>query len=39
MPKKNSPDSVRIRNCTAEFLTFAYQTKVDPKCWTKNGVS
>jgi hypothetical protein len=25
MPKKKSPDSLRIRNSTAEFLTFAYQ--------------
>jgi hypothetical protein len=25
MPKKKSPNSVRIRNSTAEFLTFAYQ--------------
>ena len=29
MPKKNSPNSVRIRNSTAEFLTFAYQTGGD----------
>ena len=29
MPKKKSPDSVRIRNSTAEFLTFAYQTGGD----------
>lgn len=26
MPKKKSPNSVRLRNSTAEFLTFAYQT-------------
>jgi len=29
MPKKPSPNSVRIRNSTAEFLTFAYQTGGD----------
>lgn len=29
MPEKKSPDSVRIRNSTAEFLTFAYQTGGD----------
>lgn len=29
MPKKRSPNSVRIRNSTAEFLTFAYQTGGD----------
>lgn len=29
MPRKKSPDSVRIRNSTAEFLTFAYQTGGD----------
>jgi len=29
MTKKKSPNSVRIRNCTAEFLTFAYQTGGD----------
>lgn len=29
MPKKKSPDNVRIRNSTAEFLTFAYQTGGD----------
>ncbi|MEI7731165.1 MAG: hypothetical protein WCO56_16440 [Verrucomicrobiota bacterium] len=29
MPKKQSPNSVRIRNSTAEFLTFAYQTGGD----------
>lgn len=29
MPKKKSPDSVRIRNSAAEFLTFAYQTGGD----------
>ena len=29
MPKKKSPNSVRLRNCTAEFLTFAYQTGGD----------
>ncbi len=29
MPKKPSPNSVRLRNCTAEFLTFAYQTGGD----------
>ena len=29
MPKKKSPNSVRIRNSTAEFLTFAYQTGGD----------
>jgi hypothetical protein len=29
MPKKKSTDSVRIRNSTAEFLTFAYQTGGD----------
>lgn len=29
MPRKKSPDSVRIRNRTAEFLTFAYQTGGD----------
>jgi hypothetical protein len=29
MPKKKSPHSVRIRNSTAEFLTFAYQTGGD----------
>ena len=28
MPKKKSPNSVRLRNSTAEFLTFAYQTGV-----------
>lgn len=26
MPKKKSPNSVRLRNSTAEFLTFTYQT-------------
>jgi hypothetical protein len=25
MPKKKSPNSVRLRNSTAEFLTFAYR--------------
>jgi hypothetical protein len=29
MPKKKSPNSVRIRNSTAEFLTFACQTGGD----------
>jgi hypothetical protein len=29
MPKKTSPNNVRIRNSTAEFLTFAYQTGGD----------
>ena len=29
MTKKKSPKSVRIRNSTAEFLTFAYQTGGD----------
>ena len=29
MPKKKSPNNVRIRNGTAEFLTFAYQTGGD----------
>lgn len=29
MPKKKFPNSVRIRNSTAEFLTFAYQTGGD----------
>ena len=29
MPRKKSPSSVRIRNSTAEFLTFAYQTGGD----------
>lgn len=29
MPKKKSPDSVRLRNSTAEFLTFAYQSGGD----------
>ena len=29
MTKKESPSSVRIRNSTAEFLTFAYQTGGD----------
>ena len=29
MPEKPSPNSVRIRNSTAEFLTFAYQTGGD----------
>jgi len=29
MPKKQSLNSVRIRNSTAEFLTFAYQTGGD----------
>lgn len=29
MTKKKSPNSVRIRNSTAEFLTFAYQTGGD----------
>ena len=29
MPKKKSPINVRIRNSTAEFLTFAYQTGGD----------
>jgi len=29
MPKKKSPNSVRIRNGTAEFLTFAYRTGGD----------
>ena len=29
MSKKKSPNSVRIRNSTAEFLTFAYQTGED----------
>ena len=29
MPKKKTPKSVRIRNSTAEFLTFAYQTGGD----------
>jgi hypothetical protein len=29
MPKKKSPNSMRLRNSTAEFLTFAYQTGGD----------
>jgi hypothetical protein len=29
MSRRKSPDSVRIRNSTAEFLTFAYQTGGD----------
>lgn len=29
MPKKKPPNSVRLRNSTAEFLTFAYQTGGD----------
>ncbi len=29
MPKKKSPNSVRLRNSTAEFLTFAHQTGGD----------
>lgn len=29
IPKKKSPNSLRIRNSTAEFLTFAYQTGGD----------
>ena len=29
MPKTKSPNSVRLRNSTAEFLTFAYQTGGD----------
>ncbi len=29
MSKKKTPKSVRIRNSTAEFLTFAYQTGGD----------
>ena len=29
MPKKKSPNGVRIRNSTVEFLTFAYQTGGD----------
>jgi hypothetical protein len=29
MPKKKSPNSVRFRNSTVEFLTFAYQTGGD----------
>jgi len=29
MPKKKSPNSVRLRNGTVEFLTFAYQTGGD----------
>ncbi len=29
MPRKHSPKSVRLRNSTAEFLTFAYQTGGD----------
>ena len=29
MPKKKAPNSVRLRNSTAEFLTFAYQTGGD----------
>jgi hypothetical protein len=29
MPKKKSPNSVRLRNSTADFLTFAYQTGGD----------
>ena len=29
MPKKKSPNSLRLRNSTAEFLTFAYQTGSD----------
>ncbi|MEY4569051.1 MAG: hypothetical protein RLZZ398_490 [Verrucomicrobiota bacterium] len=29
MSKKKSTNSVRIRNSTAEFLTFAYQTGGD----------
>lgn len=29
MPRKKSPDNVRLRNRTAEFLTFAYQTGGD----------
>jgi hypothetical protein len=28
MPKKKSPNSVRLRKSTAEFLTFAYKTCV-----------
>jgi len=29
MPKKKSPNSLRLRNSTADFLTFAYQTGGD----------
>ena len=29
MPQKKAPKSVRLRNSTAEFLTFAYQTGGD----------
>jgi len=29
MPKKKSPNELRIRNSTAEFLTFAYQAGGD----------
>lgn len=29
MPKKKSPNTLRLRNSTAEFLTFAYQTGGD----------
>lgn len=29
MPKKKSPQSIRLRNSTAEFLTFASQTGGD----------
>jgi hypothetical protein len=29
MPKKKSPNSLRLRNSTAEFLTLAYQTGGD----------
>lgn len=29
MPKRKSPNSLRLRNSTAEFLTFAYQTGGD----------
>jgi hypothetical protein len=29
MPKRKSPNSVRLRNRTAEFLTFTYQTGGD----------
>lgn len=29
MPRKKSPQSIRLRNSTAEFLTFAHQTGGD----------
>ncbi|MCX6858447.1 MAG: hypothetical protein NTV80_26525 [Verrucomicrobia bacterium] len=38
MPKKRSPNSVRLRNSTAEFLTFAYQTGGDGvEVWVQDG--